>query len=190
MLRLHGEFVQESVGQNHRCGITPIGTVRCRGSNAYGQLGDGTTTDRAQSVLVSGLVNANIVSVGVYHTCASFYNGIRCWGRNDFGQLGDGTTTQRTTPTPLILGTYHNLLSAGHLHTCAGITNSTYTCWGSNQFGQLGDGTHINRLSPTWPTPLQGLWSVQAELDDTCVDGLSTFRCWGASFPPGGVFYP
>jgi alpha-tubulin suppressor-like RCC1 family protein len=39
------------VGGNHRCALLSDRTLRCWGSNAYGQLGDGTTRDRAEPTL-------------------------------------------------------------------------------------------------------------------------------------------
>jgi len=39
----------------HSCALLPTGTVKCWGLNAYGQLGDSTTTDRFVPTLVQGL---------------------------------------------------------------------------------------------------------------------------------------
>jgi len=43
-----------SAGTNHSCGVHN-GVVKCWGSNYYGQIGDGTKTDRTTPVTVSGL---------------------------------------------------------------------------------------------------------------------------------------
>jgi hypothetical protein len=42
-------------GYYHTCARLAGGTVQCWGYNAYGQLGDGTTTNRTTPVTVSGL---------------------------------------------------------------------------------------------------------------------------------------
>ena len=74
-------------------------SIKCWGVNHFGELGDGTTTDRPTPVAVSGISNAVAVSGGVEHTCALLDDkSIKCWGLNHFGQLGDGTTTDSLTP--------------------------------------------------------------------------------------------
>jgi alpha-tubulin suppressor-like RCC1 family protein len=81
------------------CALLNDGTARCWGNNYYGQLGDGTRTDRHTPEAVSGLAGAVAIAAGDYHTCALLNDGtVRCWGPNSSGQLGDGTTTDRLTP--------------------------------------------------------------------------------------------
>lgn len=46
------EFVQIGLGLHHGCGVDAQGDVFCWGSNQWGQLGDGTTENREQPVLV------------------------------------------------------------------------------------------------------------------------------------------
>src|SRR5690606_25568531 len=80
------------------------GSIFTWGNNEYGQLGDGTTTDRSSPVAVSmsGVLNGkNItqVSAGGEHTIALSIDGsIFAWGNNEYGQLGDETTTLRLLP--------------------------------------------------------------------------------------------
>lgn len=95
------EVIAITAGGSHTCALTVKGTVKCWGSNNFGQLGDGTSIARPAPVDVSGL-DGEIVAIaaGENHTCAlTSESGIRCWGLNGFGQLGDGTNADRFVPT-------------------------------------------------------------------------------------------
>src|SRR5262245_3883349 len=87
---------QISSGGLHTCGVASDGRAYCWGYNAFGQLGDGTTTDRHAPVAVAGGLRFTHVSAGTYHTCgATTDDRVFCWGINDQGQLGDGSTARR-----------------------------------------------------------------------------------------------
>jgi hypothetical protein len=47
---LTGTVVAEATGAYHSCAVTSGGAVQCWGGNQYGQLGDGTTTQRLTPV--------------------------------------------------------------------------------------------------------------------------------------------
>lgn len=81
------------------------GVVYCFGVNWYGQVGDGTTTQRLTATKVlagGGMLNAGavtMVSAHTNHACAIENKAVFCWGQAANGRLGNGETTpDRTSP--------------------------------------------------------------------------------------------
>jgi alpha-tubulin suppressor-like RCC1 family protein len=148
-----------TAGYLHTCRLSAAGGVLCWGDNGFGQLGDGTSTNRATPTNVVGL-SAGVValSAGGYQTCAVTNGGaVKCWGYNDQGQLGDGTTTSSPTPVDVVgLGAGVRSVAVGYAHTCVVTTGGAVKCWGANESGQLGDGSTTDRLAPV---DVQGLAS-------------------------------
>jgi alpha-tubulin suppressor-like RCC1 family protein len=127
----------------HTCGLTATGVAYCWGLNAYGEIGDGTKTQRTTPVAVvaPGLTFASLTA-GQSHTCGLTATGAAyCWGSNEYGQLGDGTNTSRTTPVAALAGglTFATLV-AGDRNTCGLTPAGAAYCWGSNVNGTLGTG--------------------------------------------------
>ena len=94
----------------HTIALKSDGTVWTFGYNGYGELGDGTNTNRNRPVQVLGeggvgyLTDVIDIAGGGYHTIALKFDGtVWAWGRNSYGQLGDGTTTDSWTPVMCLL---------------------------------------------------------------------------------------
>ena len=87
-----------SAGTEHSCGTTTTDAVYCWGGNRFGQIGDGTGTDRFAPVKVTTTRTWKSVVAGWMHTCGiTSADRAYCWGE----LTGDGTFEQRRTPVPV-----------------------------------------------------------------------------------------
>ena len=102
---LNGIVASITAGGEHTCALTTTGGMYCWGGNSYGQLGDGSNSNRFAPVPVAGLDSGIAeIAAGFYHTCAIRTGGdVKCWGFNNEGQLGDGTLMTRLTPVDVVV---------------------------------------------------------------------------------------
>ena len=198
-----------SAGGDDGCAITGSGGAKCWGSNFQGQLGDGTTIDRATPVDVSGLSSgATAIASGLsVRTCVVAGDGrVMCWGRG------------RLTPTPVsglggdvkaitsacaitaaggvkcwdenlaavdVSGLDHGVIgiASSGTHNCALTTLGGVKCWGLNNHGQLGDGSKTDRTTPVDVVGLHGPADALATgAYHTCaVLRSGGVDCWGSN---------
>jgi alpha-tubulin suppressor-like RCC1 family protein len=142
----------------HSLALDDQGRLWAWGWNFYGELGDGTMTDRWTPVQVdlSALGTAKVLSVqtGSYHSLALDDQGrLWAWGKNYHGELGDGTGgNSRPSPVQVelsALGTAKlvSMQAAGY-HSLALDEQGRLWAWGWNSDGELGDGTRTDRWTP------------------------------------------
>lgn len=85
----------------HTCAVAFGNEVYCWGANEHGQVGDGTTEDRAAPTRIDA-PPANDIYCGGAHTCITTSEGeVWCWGDNTYGQLGVPLRELEWSATPL-----------------------------------------------------------------------------------------
>jgi len=134
-----------AAGDHHSLFLKRAGTVVATGFNRYGQLGDGSTTDRHRPVTV--LHDVAAVAAGDHHSLFLKKDGtVVAAGDNYYGQLGDGSTTNRHRPVTVL----HDVaaVAAGSYHSLFLKKDGNVVAAGNNEDGQLGDGSTTNRHRP------------------------------------------
>ncbi|KAK3243602.1 hypothetical protein CYMTET_46757 [Cymbomonas tetramitiformis] len=103
---------------HHSLFITTSGQCFAAGRNDYGQLGDGTTTDRYTPVQVMTEYTVAAVAAGHYHSLFVTTNG-ECYatGYNANGQLGDGTFEHKNLPVAVMSAYTIAQADAGQFHS-------------------------------------------------------------------------
>ncbi len=176
--------VAVAAGSTITCAAKTSGGVSCWGENHYGQLGDGTRSDRRSGVPVVGIDDAVAVTAGADHACAlSEGGGVRCWGLNDVGQLGAGLTSSDSKTPVQVVGLTSGVtqIDAQGDVTCATLQDGTARCWGANTRGELGNGEAGTGLHRNEPVQVSGLSSVVEVAAGSCArTAVGQVYCWGA----------
>lgn len=136
--------VKIAAGRFFSLAVKNDGSVWTWGQNLYGQLGDGTTTDRYTPVQVSGLTLAlpAVVATGAFHCTAVKSDGtVWAWGRNSYGNLGNNTLNNSSIPVQMLDISDVVEMSNGTNFSIMVKSDGTFWGCGRNASGQLGDGT-------------------------------------------------
>lgn len=181
---LSGLATAISAGAYHSCASINGGGVQCWGWNAFGQLGDGTTSDRNAAVDVLGL-DAQVValSLGNAHTCALLETGkVNCWGSNEYGQLGNGSNQISLFPVA-VQGLPARIIeiTSGGSFTCALAEEGQLFCWGNGANGLFGDGKNDTCSKPVlvdgMGRDIEGIVAGEYHLCARTTNG--EILCWG-----------
>lgn len=165
-----GDFVVTGAvvaGNSTSYALEGDGTLSAWGTNAYGQVGDGTTTQRLTPVSVPNL--SGVTRLAACDACSLAIQGdgtgsglVWAWGANDRGQLGDGSGLDRLSPVQVTGLTQAVALAAGQDFAAAILADGTITTWGNNDSGQLGNGTYTAWPSPSTVVGVDPLFAVAA----------------------------
>lgn len=148
------QWMAMTTGNDFKCGLTSTNDAWCMGSNALGQLGDGTATDRTVMTAVAGglkfsqLVGGNASACGLTLAGAAY-----CWGDGQNGALGAAPGVSSLVPRAVPGGLVFTKLASSWSGTCGVTSAATVYCWGDRTSSGLGNGETDSR--PT-PVPMTG----------------------------------
>ncbi len=173
--------VDIAAGQRSTCVANVDGQVLCWGDNTDGQLGDGTTDDRAAPTVVPAL--QDVVEVDLGHdgsTCALRAGGdVQCWGDGGNFRLGNRTLTTQLLPSPVTsLGTLAEpVITNGSL--CLRQTTGAVTCAGLNVAGELGASTPDIVEGDPVVAAVSGVQDLAGGVSFFCAVAAGSVQCWG-----------
>jgi alpha-tubulin suppressor-like RCC1 family protein len=173
------------VGYGHLCVLYTSGRLDCWGQNAYGQVGDGTTTARylPYTVYSSGVTD---ITVQQNSSCAIRAGNLFCWGDNIYYKFGLGDMSSRLSPTQVTGITDVLQFATGSYSSCAlyDSVNRYVKCWGYNIYGGFGDGsaTNVYRTTATAANViLSGVQLLDVATQHACAYDGANMKCWGTN---------
>lgn len=183
-----------TMGGEHACAVTAIGTVFCWGSNLNGAIGKGTGQTFYNPVEIDLGGKAKTVNCLSLVCCAVMkdaYN-VKCWGKGGDGRLGTGMFDVGQTgesmgsnlqAVSLGTGKFAIDVNVGQTQTCALLSTNAVKCWGLLSGNVIGDNPPIE-MSDVLPNVellgTQVVLQMSGKGLTTCVV-MSDYRvvCWG-----------
>ena len=180
-------FTKVSTFGGHVVAIGSDGNTYAWGLNTSGQLGDGTTSNRAVPTLVNVPNGVTFVDVEAGHTFTAALGNdgkIYVWGDGGFGQGGNGTTTGALEPMAAN-GTGYTSIDVGSDFIIAAGTDGEYWGWGRNTEAQTSYEPKEDLLVPTLLPALTDVGFSDLALGGVHALGLSEtgqVYAWGSQF--------
>jgi len=178
-------------GGYHSMAVKNDGTLWCWGSNDSGELGNGSTTQSATPVEVSGLSGVIAISGGGgadtndpsddFSVAVKNDGTVWSWGDNSNGVLGNGTTTESDVPVQVSnMSNVISVVGSRGDHVLALKNDGTVWAWGENDYGQLGNGTTTDNYVPVQVSNLTGVTALATGLDENiALKSDGTLWGWG-----------
>ena len=188
-----------AAGYNHSLARCADGAVATWGNNAYGQLGNNTTSNSnvPVNITTSGELNGRTVLFlvgGSDHSIGLCSDGsLVSWGRNNYGQLGNDSLINSGLPvvvdaSDVLAGKVITAIATGGWHTLALCSDGTLAAFGRNNNGQLGNNSATDSSVPVRVVTATGtlfnktitaIGGSNAHSLALCADG--TLAAWGSN---------
>ena len=159
----------------HALAVKTDGSLLAWGWNQYGQLGDGTTANRAKAVKVDGISAVSGAAASARGSVVVKSDGT-VWGWGDL--VGDSSV--RPVPAQVVGLAGVTAVAAGQNHALARKSDGTVWTWGANGNGQLGNNSTTNSALPVQVSGLSGVVAVTAgESSSFALKSDGTVWAWG-----------
>ena len=131
-------------------GLKSDGSLWAWGGNAYGQIGNNTTTSYSSPVPVVGNHSFVFIAAGAPFALALKADGsCWAWGGNDYGQIGNQTKLTSYSSPISVVGNHSFIKVGGGGTFSAGLkADGSIWCWGSGYLGLMGNNTTNSYSSP------------------------------------------
>jgi alpha-tubulin suppressor-like RCC1 family protein len=175
------DAVAVACGADFNLALRNDGRVWSWGMNSFGQLGDGTTANRANPALIPGLTAVRSIAAAPPASYAIKSNGdVVAWGSGSSGLLGNGGTSNSSIPIAVANLSNIEQVSAG-FHGLARTTAGDVWVWGTCGNGESGDGTSFAvHRTPVQITALQDITAIAAGFShDVALQTDGTVWAWG-----------
>ncbi len=149
-----------SGGWQHSLALKSDGTVLAFGYNAFGQLGNGTTTRSTTPVQVSNLSGVKALAQGAGPSTSQVLKSdgtVWDWGWGLAGNLGNGQTQNSSVPIQVSGLSGVTAVAIGAEHGLAVVAGGNVYAWGDNSKGELGNGSTTNSSTPVQVSTLSGI---------------------------------
>ena len=171
---------------HHACALSADGAALCWGSNQFGQLGDGTTTESGIPKRVVGGLTFASISAGDAFTCGvTREHALYCWGKNTAGQLGIGEVDGMPHAEPRAVARGVRTVGVGGEYACALRDDGGAFCWGHGGSDRLGTSSAIGYGPNPSPLPVETdvrFTAISVGRAHSCAltaDGAA--YCWGSN---------
>lgn len=139
-------------GYSRSAGIKTDGSLWAWGWNGFGQLGDGTQTQRSTPVQIRAGDKWRSVALGYAHTLAIREDGtLWAWGAQNEGRLGNNVNSGAILMSPVQIGSGNDwrTVAAGDRCSVAIKNDGSLWGWGQGTFGAAGATGQTTYLIPT-----------------------------------------